>query len=250
MNGLEFLLSPKPCPKIATGQPLRGRRSRWEEEVEVEPIRALGDRAGVRSGRGNHLRRRLVVRRVEGAEGDGADAAGVKGEERRPGRRHLECRRGCRLPREENRADARQWEHRAHAAGADPEVRGRRGRGLDLVPDLLELARDALRRESGRDRHVGKAQPVGKAPHQLGHVLVQVAPERRRLDRVTGSVAHAGRDDEEVGRALPQQLIRLHVERVGCRLPRDLVDPGDRKVGDPDQEDRWSSRRCSGRSRP
>ena len=85
---------------------------------------------------------------------------------------------------------------------------------------------------------VGELQPVGEAPHQLGHVLVQVAPERRRLDRLTGRVAHAGRDDEEVGRALPQQLIRLDVERVGCRLPRDLVDPRDRMVGNPDQEDR------------
>ena len=184
---------------------VRGRRAGGQEEVEVEPIRPLdGRRAGERPGRGDHLRRRLVVRRVEGAERDGADAARIQRQEWGPGRGDRERRGGADLPREEDRRDAREREHRAHAARPEQKVRGGRSRGLDLRSHLLELRRHALRREHGRHGDVVETQLAGQSANELGHVVMKVAPERRRLDRRTGRVAHAVRDDEDVGRVLAE----------------------------------------------
>ena len=78
---------------------------------------------------------------------------------------------------------------------------------------------------------IGQVELAWKPAHEIGHVAVHVRTEERRLDPVAGRVSNVGRDDEDVGRVLAEQLVGLDVQRVGRRLPRDLVDPGDLEVG-------------------
>ena len=54
------------------------------------------------------------------------------------------------------------------------------------------------------DGDVVETQLAGQSAHELGNVVMEVASERRRLDRRTGRVAHAVRDDEDVGRVLAE----------------------------------------------
>ena len=82
-NGLPFLLSREAVAVDGDRPPARGSRSGREEEIEVQTVRPLhGGHAGAGADGGNDLRRRLVVRRVESAERDRADA----GQEWSPGR--------------------------------------------------------------------------------------------------------------------------------------------------------------------
>ncbi len=118
----------------------RGSGSGREEEVEVEAVRPLHrGHAGAGADGGDHLRRRLVVGRVEGAERDRADAPARTRE--RVGRRERagEGRGGARLPRElDTDVTLASGNTVRSPPRADHEVGRGRGRRLDLAAHLLE----------------------------------------------------------------------------------------------------------------
>jgi len=81
---------------------------------------------------------------------------------------------------------------------------------------------------AGRERVIQRADqlsPVAPVGAILRVSAAQLLEETGVLDRVAGGVAQARRDDEEIGRVLVEELVRLCVERRRRRVPDRLVDP-------------------------
>ena len=153
---------------------------------------------------------------------------------------------------------------RCHSgARKGPQHRGRRRMGaLDLLADLLEDRRRALRGEhAGRDdvaaagayvlqriaqlfairgepavavamaAMIGVAIAVAVAVAIAVTVAVAVAieevRERPASHRTSRRVEDAVGDDEEIARVLVEELVGLGVQRVGRRIPHHLVDAHD-----------------------
>ena len=107
---------------------------------------------------------------------------------------------------------------------------------------LLEDRRHALGREHAR-RHdteppqlylLERFEQLPSIPLEGAVLRVVEAPAvaefpeaRRRLDAIAGRVANAIGDDERVAGVLVQHLVRPGVQRVGLRIPDDLVDADD-----------------------
>ena len=180
-----------------------------------------------RAGRRDHPGRRLVVRGLVRAEDDAADRAGEHVERGYRNEARAERTAGRALTVPDDGRDLRACERCGHA-----RRRGRRRR--ELCADLVEIRRDALRREEARRGGVGERAGGVQRVAQGGAVLlrlrvfrlaeVQVAEERAAVERSAVGRPEARGRDQQVRLVLCEERGGLGVQCGRRGLPDSLVD--------------------------